>query len=393
MKNQNILTDRKLTVVIVNSDLEYGGAQRQIVELANNLDKEHFKVYVCSLADYVPLSESLHEADKKLVIIKKFFKLDVTVVFRLILFLKRVRADVVHSYLFDSQIICRLAGFFLPKLVVIGSERNTDYLFKKRHLIAYRITKSLVDLTIANSNAGARFNSSKLGHPMSHYRVVHNGVDTERFRPVAVSSAVREKVPVYGKRQIVGMFASFKPQKNHLFLIDSIPEIIKSVPDVCFLFVGDELYKGMSGSVEYKEAILEEIKRRNIEEYCIFAGNQQQTEEWYNLCNITVLPSLFEGTPNVVLESMACGVPVVATDVSDNSLIIRDGKTGFITARGNKSLFIKSVIELLTNSALLDNMRVQARQWICSEFSNTRLAEKTGAIYREVFFKKTGIQV
>lgn len=387
----NKLPLKKITIVIVNSDLEFGGAQRQIVELANNLDKEKFNVYICSLADYVPLADSLIDADKRLIIIKKYFKFDLTVIFRLALFLKHVRADVVHSYLFDSQIMCRLAGFLLRRPVIIGSERNTDYQFKKRHLFAYWLTKGMVDLTIANSNAGARFNSKMLGHPMAHYHVVHNGVDITRFRPFEVPSEVRKTVTGYGARPIVGMFASFKPQKNHLFLIECIPEILKTVPDACFLFVGDELYKGMSGSVEYKNAINRAIESRNLGTHCIFAGNQQRTEDWYNLCTITVLPSFFEGTPNVVLESMSCGVPVVATDVSDNSLIIKNGKTGYVISLNDKDGFVKRVAELLTDHTLHYAMRTEARKWVCSEFSNKRLAEKTGAIYQDAFFYKNRV--
>lgn len=131
-------------------------------------------------------------------------------------------------------------------------------------------------------------------------------------------------------RPVVGMFARFKAQKNHSYFLRAAPEVIRRVPDVRFLFVGDELYLGMSGSVDYKRRIDTLVDQLGLREHCVFLGNRDDVENLYLLCDITVLPSLFEGTPNVALESMASGVPVIATNVSDNATLIPDGRAGFV---------------------------------------------------------------
>jgi len=377
-------------VVIVVSDLEFGGAQRQVIELVNHLNEDEWCVYVCSLASYVPLAESLNKRKQRFRLILRQSRFDFTVVLRLARFLREVQADVVHSYLFDAAIAARLAGKLAGRAAVIDTERNTGYTLKKIEAIAFRLTRWCNDLTIANSRAGAAFNSKVLGHAPENYRVIHNGVDVNRFKPQE-ESQLRQKLKIAVDQPIVGMFASFKPQKNHSLLLRAAREIVQRVPNVRFLFVGDELYKGMSESVEVKRTINELIDSFNLRRHCLFAGNQAQVERYYNLCTLTALPSLFEGTPNAALESMACGVPVVATDVSDNAYVIPDGKAGFIVPSGDEQMLANRICRLLTNEAELARMSQTARQWALDEFSCQRLAEKTAAVYHEAInLKLTG---
>ena len=114
------------------------------------------------------------------------------------------------------------------------------------------------------------------------------------------------------------------------------------------------------------------------------------SRSYYNVCDLTVLPSLFEGTPNVALESMACGVPVVATNVSDNAYVISDGSTGYVVPLNDEQALGDRVCEILLNPSLRERLSRQARAWVCAEFSCRRLAEKTVAVYREAAGLRTG---
>jgi glycosyltransferase involved in cell wall biosynthesis len=375
------------TVVLLISDLEFGGAQRQVVELANHLDPARFNVYVCALADYTPLGDTLVDREKRLVVIPRRFKWDATVPFRLAAFLRGTNAAIVHSYLFDADIAARIAGP-LAGTVVIGSERNTDYETLRRHRVAYAVTRPGLDLMIANSNAGARFNSRTFGNPISIYRVVHNGVNAARFAP-ADGAPVREELGLRPGEPVVGMFASFKPQKNHPLLLRAAVEVLKAVPRR-FLFVGDELYKGGSDSVAFKKTISSLVDELGLRERCVFAGNRADVERLYPACDLTVLPSLFEGTPNVVLESMSCGVPVVATDVSDNSYIVPQGETGFIVPAGDAGALTRRIVELLRDADARRRLGARAREWVLREFSSEALAAKTAAVYEEALARKRG---
>ncbi len=378
-----------IRVCIVISNLEYGGAQRQVVELANNMDRGRFDVHVCSLSEYVPLSDALHERDTCLRVVRKMFKFDITVISRLARLLHKLGADVVHGFLFDAEIAARLAGRLAGTPIIVGSERNTDYSLKRRQLIAYRLTRGCVDLTIANSQAGATFNARVLGQDASKYRVVHNGVNTRRFSP-GDGNAVRVELGIQRDEQVVGMFASFKRQKNHPLLLAAAKLVLKDFPRTRFLLVGEELYKGMHGSDEYKQKVDSMIGELGLRERCVLPGNRDDVERLYRACDVTVLPSLFEGTPNVALESMASGVPVVATDVADNSYVIPDTGVGYVVPLGDEAAMAERICRLLGNRIERKEMGIRARKWVEQEFSTARLAEKTAAVYEAALAERRG---
>lgn len=369
-------------IVLVISNLEFGGAQRQVIELANGFDASAFDVHVVSLSEYVPLGKSLRDCASRLHVLPKRRKFDLGLIKRLADLLRSLRADVVYGFLFDAVIASGLAGRLAGTKVVVGSERNTDYVLKGTQRIAYRLTRPCFDLMIANSNAGAQFNSQTIGLDIAKYRVVHNGVDTRRFQ-LRDATGIRSELGIAANELIVGMFASFKQQKNHEMFFRAARLVSDRVPFARFLLVGDELHAGMHGSSDYKRAMMRLVDELDLRSRCIFLGNRPDVEALYPVCDVTVLPSHFEGTPNVLLESMACGVPVIATNVSDNAIVAPEGEVGFIVRAGEVRGFADRMIGILTDSVLRKKMSERARQWVEQEFSIAKLVMKTQGILEQ----------
>lgn len=376
-------TGTRPCVVLVVSNLEFGGTQRQVVELANNMDASRYHVHVCSLSPYVPLADRLQDRGRRLHVLHKRFKFDLSVVSRLARLLRNVKADVVHGFLFDADIAARLAARRARTKVVIGSERNTDYHLKRRQKIADRLTRRYVHAIIANSHAGARFHQRTLGHDPARYRVVPNGVDTEHFAP-ADGSAVRGELGIPTGDFVIGMFASFKPQKNHAMLFRAAGLLRRRITDFKLLLVGDELHRGLHGSSAYKERMAELIDRLGLGGQCVVAGNQDDVRRFYGACDVTVLPSRHEGTPNVLLESMACGVPVVATNLADNARIVPHDKLGFLVTLDDDRTMADQLLTLRNDRARRADMAAAAREWVVREFSTKRLAQRTQDVYDEL---------
>lgn len=388
-----MIVTKPLSVVLVIDDLEYGGAQRQVLELANNMDRDRFDVHVCTLSDYVPLGKQLRDSEHRLHTIVKKNRVDITVVPRLAHLLKSLNADIVHSYLFSADIASRLAGRLASTKVVIGSERGAHYLVKKRCVLAYRLTRACVDLIIANSRTGAQFNRRTFGHASSDYYVVYNGVDTERFRPRDKVS-VRKELGIPVETRIVGVVAALKPEKNHSMIFRAFRIVLESFPDSQLLVVGDQLYGNVDlrgklhDTGEYRARMLTLMNGLGIHHRCVLLGNRKNIERIYPACDVTVLPSFHEGMPNVLLESMACGVPVVATDVSDNQYMVREGETGFLVQVGDVEEMATRMKKLLGDETMRRNMGQKARQWVQDMFSLEQLARNTEAVYVEALNKK-----
>lgn len=372
----------KIKVLIVISNLEFGGAQRQIVELINNIDKEHFELHVCSLSDYIPLANQFVKGTIVHVINKKF-KFDFSVVFKLARLIRKQHFDVIHSFLFDAEIASRLAAKFSFSAVrVIGSERNTNYTLKKIQKKAYQLTRDMVDLVVANSQSGALFNALQTGVVSDKYRVVYNGVDTHRFKP-ADKALAKKLLGVDKGTVLIGMFASFKIQKNHPILIEALELLHTQGANFKLLLVGDMLYGGMHGSDQYCEKLKLQIKNSKLDGNVIYLGNQHRVEDIYPACDFTVLPSLFEGTPNVVLESMACAVPVIATRVSDNEKIIEHGFSGAIVEINSVSDLRKNIQQFIDQPAYRARLSQNARKVMEDSYSSLKLAENMENIYRK----------
>ena len=371
---------KTIKVLIVISNMEFGGAQRQIVELVNNIDITKFELHVCSLSNYVPLAEQFND-NVKVHIIHKKSKFDFTVVFKLIKLIRKYKFNIIHSYLFDAEIAARLAGKLSnTRSVVIGSERNANYKLKPIQKKAYNLTKNMVSYIIANSQSGADYNASQTNQPKYKYHVVYNGVDTTRFIPRDKGST-RKALNIPDNIRLIGMFASFKEQKNHPFLIAALEKLKENGQQFKLLLVGDTLHGGLHGSDDYTEKIKQQITHCNFSEDVILLGNRDDIETIYPACDFTVLPSLFEGTPNVVLESMACGVPCIATNVSDNSMIIDHGQSGYIIELGDVESLTTYIHGLLNHPEKVQSFSKASRSIMLNKFSSAKLAENMCRIY------------
>jgi glycosyltransferase involved in cell wall biosynthesis len=377
----------RTTVALVVSNLEYGGAERQVVELANRLHGDDFEVHVIALSSYVPLAARLEAGKATLHIVPRKSKYGVGAVLQLARLLRALRAGVVHGFLFDAEIAARLAGKLARVPVIVGSERNADYAMPARKRILYSATAFAMDVCVANSKAGADFNRRLFGHSPSKYRVVYNGVDTARFRP-RDRDAIRVRLGIPQAAFCAGVFGSFKPQKNHPLFFKAAAQLVERSPDAFFLIAGDSLESGRRGSIAYKATLMKLVRELALEGRCRFLGNRDDVEELYCACDVTVLPSLHEGTPNVALESMASGVPVIATDVSDNRDVIPHGEAGFIVPPDDVTALTSRLLELRHDPGKRSAMGRFARRWVEERFSLARLAHNTAEVYREIIALK-----
>jgi len=382
---------KPISVCLLISSLEFGGAERQVVEMVRSFDPKIVRPIICSLSSKVPLARFLSGKKDELNIVEKRGRFDVTTVFRVARLLRKHRVDVVHAFLFDAEIVARLAAPLAGVPVVIASERNTDYVRPRMHTVLLKSTERLFDVMVANSMSGKRFNIRTLGLEDSQIEVVHNGVDVERFKPDrATGLAFREKLGIGPETPLIGMVGSYKRQKAQDSFLKMAARIRVDVPSAHFVLVGEPLRDAFEETSRFQAEVQELAKTLKLSECARFLGNQQDMKAVYNACNATALLSIREGTPNVVLESMACGVPVIATDVADNALIIANGKTGFVVPSGAHEAAAACATRILLNPALQREMSAAARTHACEQFSLRTAAGKLEKIYMGCLQKKRG---
>lgn len=380
---------KPFSVCLLISSLEFGGAERQVLEMMRSFDRSRVRPILCSLSRQVPLAKALGNRDQDLHVVEKRGRFDVTAIVRVAALLRRYKVDVVHAFLFDAEIVARLAAPLAGVRVVISSERNTEYVRPLLHRLALKLTRPLFDVMVANSNAGKQFNIRTQGLHPSRVDVVRNGVDTERFYPNREAGlALRRRLAIPLAASVTGMIASYKRQKGHDTFLRMASLVQQSLPDARFLIVG-----GPVGNPEETIGYQDEVRRLcgslKLDEHCVFIGNQEDMNAVYNACDVTALLSRREGTPNVVLESMACGVPVVVSDVADNISIVADGETGFVTRVNDPAAAALRVRELLEIEAMRRHFGTAARVYVCEEFSLRKAAQGLEAIYRQCLARES----
>lgn len=387
----------RIQVMLLVSSLEHGGAERQVIQLANGLDPERFDVCICSLSNNVPLAGDLRDRADRLRVIEKSWRFDLLVVGRVARLMRDLRTDIVHAFLFDAEMAARLAAKLAGVPVVISSERNSNYHRPLMRSLCLRLTGSWFNAMIANSHAGKHFNIRTLGIREDRIHVVHNCVDVARFHP-RDAAETRRKLGVPPGQPLIGMVASFKRQKNHLMFLRVAKQVIARFPEARFIGVGERLRadgpsmrslksgaRGHRQSCEYHGEIVRALDDLGLRDRCLFLGVRNDIVDLYNACDVTVLTSRHEGTPNVLLESMACGVPVVATDVSDNSYIVPDGRVGFLVTLDDVDAMSNRICELLDNPDRRARFSIAARAWVEREFSRAAMARKTADVYVQAY--------
>lgn len=312
-----------MRVLFVISDLALHGAQKQVVELSRELDRRGHDVAIYTLNDDAPRAAELAGTAVEVIVDQKRTKLDPAVLLRLRRRIVTWRADIVHGFLFDGDIYARIAAAGTGA-VVLNSERSDDYEISAAQKAAHWLTKPFVHGVVANSRSGSAFARRLYGYDPAHMHVVWNGLRIEELERRAASAVnYREEFFGEGAHRIACMIGHIKPAKDYHLALDTAAALVAMDPRWRVLFLGEALsgvaYKAghASDTVDYKRSVMEHFHALGIAGKVRFAGARADAPAILAQCDVQFMTSCREGFPNVVLEGMVLGVPVVSTDYSD----------------------------------------------------------------------------
>lgn len=286
--------------------------------------------------------------------------------------LREQRADIVHAHLPVAGVVARLAAK-LARVPLVYSEHNLQERYHPMTRWANRASWRLQDEVVAVSEEVAGSIASRMPRsvPVS---VVRNGIAIGDTEPCS-RARVRQVHGISGDAPVVGTVAVFRSQKRLDLWLDVAQRVAHEVPDVRFLLVGDG---PLRGEVEVR------VTSSGLGERVVLAGLQAEARRYYAAFDVFLMTSEFEGLPLALLEAMAAGTAVVATEVGGIPEVVRDGVEGRLASFGDVGALASRVIELLRDEPQRQRLAANARSRVEAEFSVQRMERELEAVYLRV---------
>jgi glycosyltransferase involved in cell wall biosynthesis len=272
-----------------------------------------------------------------------------------------------------AGIATKLAGVPLVK------RRGSDYPFpnKFRFEITYRY---FVERIIANSEATlSTLIKGNPWLPQNKLVMIYNGIDPDRYIRDGSGLKLRDELGIGDIAPVISIVGLLNERKGHRFLFKSLKEISDDFPETRLLVVGE-------GKME--EELKELAHNLGISDRVIFLGFRDDVPAIIEGSDVLVLPSLCEGFGYVLVEAMASGKPVVATDVSSIPEIVDDGETGVLVPPGDHRRLAEALRKVLGNRELAARMGFLGRKRIKERFSITVMLDKLEPLFLEVAGRK-----
>lgn len=354
--------------------------QRQLLELARHLPARGWAVEVVLFYGQGELLEELRGTGVPVQVIGKSSRWDLLrFAFRLVRHLRRARPDVLYAWLPVPSMVATLVAPAVHRPRVIWGVRQSapDLRRYDRALrVTFHLSRALsrcAHLVVCNSEAGRRDHLAA-GYPSGRTVVIHNGIDTSRFRPDPLRrAAVRSSWGLEVDDCVVGVVARLDPMKGHEVLVESAALLRSRAPRLRWVLVGP-------GSNSAHAALTHLILDRGLQDVVRLVGGVDDVAAVYNALDLLVLPSLWgEGFPNVVGEAMACGTPAVVTDVGDSRIVV--GDTGVVVMPGRPAELADAVVEMIDRlTGDVEDVRRRARLRVTEHFSTERMVAATAMV-------------
>ncbi len=365
-----------LRILFVVNGFAIGGGELKLLELISEMKRRYptkYRIVVASVGQSGPLEEKFRKVTDRTEIFFKRHTYDVRQILGLIRLIQEERIQLIQTTLFYADILGTLAGILTGIRNVNSWEVYTEqYSFKQK--CAYRLASKWLSAIVAVSDATRKKMIQQYHLPEAKVRTIHYGIDVKKFLGKN-PRYIREELGIPKNTIVFGTIARFTEQKGHRYLIQAIPKLIQHFPHVLFLWVGDG---------PLRPSLIQLAQDHNILSYIQILGFRKDVDALLHAMDIFVLPSLYEGFPNAVLEAMVCGKPVVATRVDGIPEAVVHGETGVLVPPKDPEALAEALIQMGQNSTLRKRMGENGKRRIHEYFLLEHQINAFDQLYKEL---------
>jgi len=348
-----------LRVMFIITSMPVGGAETLLFNLVRRLDPERFAPEVCCLKEPGPLGEALAAEVPVFSNLLKS-KYDVRILPRLVRLLKRRRIDAVITVgAGDKMFWGRLAAWRAGVPVVLSALHSTGWPDSISRMNRWLTPITDGFIAVAGRHGAYRAETERL--PKSKVRVIHNGVDLERFQAKVDRAGVRAEFNCPAEAPLATIVAALRPEKNHDLLLEAAALVRQEFDDARFWIIGDGPERSRL------EALTQTL---GLSEAVTFLGTRHDIPNLLGASDALVLTSRMEANPVSILEAMAAAKPVVAPRVGSIPEVVCHGKTGLLFDAGSPpSVVARSLAELFADPRPAQRMGRAGQKRIASRWS------------------------
>ena len=308
-------------IVCIIDDLGRGGAQRQLVELAKGLDRRRFALRVIALSvEKVTYRSALEALGVPVALIGHHGAFSPTTLLRVYRLLRRWRPALVQTWLFTADCYGRLAARLAGVPSVISTVRSPEPDKPRRYIWVDRWLAGITDRVVVNAACTAEVCQRRERIPARKLAVVYNGIDPALFDIARADGTAHAALALPASVRIVGSVGRLEPVKRYDDLVAAFAPIARRDPRLHLCLVGEG---------RLRDALARQAQDAGIADRVHLSGAQpaEAIADLVAAMEVFVLPSEYEGCSNAILEAMAMGKPVVATDVGGNRELLGNAKS------------------------------------------------------------------
>lgn len=368
-------------VLVLVDRLQVGGPGRLVVALATGLRGRGVDVRVAhlGLGEWEPLAAELAACGVTALNLRLGHLLDPRPEWRLAGYLRRERIDVVHTHNRYAHLVGRTAAMLAGRPVVSTvhylQEMEPGWREAVRRWLDHMSARMLCSVVITVSEAQRRVYLRAAGIEDARVQLHRNGVDPALFRPDPVARGrQRSALGLPPEAPVLAVVGMFHPDKGIEFLLQALALIRPRAPAARLLVVGDGVERPALEALAHELGLGDVVR---------FLGVRSDVAALLAASDVYVHPSLSEALPTSVLEAMAVGVPVVATDVGGVSEIVAHGQTGLLVPAGRPDRLAEAMLQLM-DPGLRMSMGASGRAWVQTHASTGLWLDGLHALYRAV---------
>lgn len=386
MENRTTYNAQHLTLIFLIDVLgKMGGAERNLIMLAENLRAKGYKIVVCCLKGGA-LARNMEQAAFNVVELnlnRIYDHKGIIAAIKMIKIIRSENAAVLMTYHESSDFLGLLIAL-LTNSPIISNRRDMGFKLAPRHVKIYKKINRFFDHIVAVSSAVMHSVCKSQGVMPQRISVIPNGVDSFVVQDGNGRKKIKDLKSGSGYLKLCCL-ANIRKIKGQKYLVSAAHIVSEKFPRVCFYFAG-----ATDIDRPYYAELQQQVKDLSLEAMVSFTGqlSPSQVPDFLADMDICVLPSLSEGMSNTLLEYMAAGKPVVATAVGGNPELVEDGETGFLVPPEKAEAMAEAILKLLKNPKLRSEMGLHARKHVERDFSVTGMVDKYEELMVRVYVKK-----